>query len=340
MQGEFLVIVKKLSKERKVSLTLYSILIMVWFTFSYDNLTFEMLKNNISAPITMVFGSFLGGFTCEGGGAIAFPVFTKLLKIDPGVVRDFSFAIQSIGMTFGSITIITKKINVEVNVIIHAVLGGIVGIVLGTFFVVPILSSAIVKLTFTVVLCAFGISLFLKNFIFKSNEYTKIQNFSNKDRIILLTVGLVGGIFSSLMGTGIHFITFSFVIMYYRINEKVATPTSIIIMASDSIFGFIFRLFIIRTFSSQALLLWQLCIPVVALFAPLGALACSKVSRMFIVKFLLFLISCEVISTFIVLEVSSDVWIMAGLILIITLFFYLLLIKLSNKRIVANNVLE
>ncbi|MFM8770959.1 MAG: sulfite exporter TauE/SafE family protein, partial [Candidatus Kapaibacterium sp.] len=33
------------------------------------------------AALTMVFGSFIAGASAEGGGAIAFPVFTLLLKI-------------------------------------------------------------------------------------------------------------------------------------------------------------------------------------------------------------------------------------------------------------------
>ena len=37
------------------------------------------------------------GSTSEGGGAVAFPVMTLLLKIDPKVARDFSLMIQSCG---------------------------------------------------------------------------------------------------------------------------------------------------------------------------------------------------------------------------------------------------
>ena len=35
--------------------------------------------------------------TSEGGGAVAFPVMTLLLKIDPKVARDFSLMVQSVG---------------------------------------------------------------------------------------------------------------------------------------------------------------------------------------------------------------------------------------------------
>jgi hypothetical protein len=56
--------------------------------------------------LTMVFGSLVGGGTSEGGGAIAFPIFTKLLHIAPRDARNFSLAIQSVGMGAASLSIL------------------------------------------------------------------------------------------------------------------------------------------------------------------------------------------------------------------------------------------
>jgi uncharacterized membrane protein YfcA len=50
--------------------------------------------------ITMIFGSFIGGATAEGGGAVAFPVMTLVLHLAPSVARDFSFMIQCCGKVF------------------------------------------------------------------------------------------------------------------------------------------------------------------------------------------------------------------------------------------------
>jgi hypothetical protein len=47
--------------------------------------------------ITMLIGSFIGGATSEGGGAVAFPVMTLVLKLAPSVARDFSLMIQCCG---------------------------------------------------------------------------------------------------------------------------------------------------------------------------------------------------------------------------------------------------
>ena len=54
----------------------------------------------------MVFGSMVAGATSEGGAAVAFPVMTLVFGIAPPVARDFSFMIQSVGMTCASFTIL------------------------------------------------------------------------------------------------------------------------------------------------------------------------------------------------------------------------------------------
>ena len=73
-----------------------------------------------------------------------------------------------------------------------------------------------------------------------------------KDVFIIGTVGFLGGIFSSIIGTGIHFIVFSIATTFYKLDEKVATPTSVMIMAMDSICGFFLRGVVIHQFSPQA----------------------------------------------------------------------------------------
>ena len=45
----------------------------------------------------MMFGGLIAGMTTEGGGAVAFPVMTLALGIEPSVARDFSLMSQSCG---------------------------------------------------------------------------------------------------------------------------------------------------------------------------------------------------------------------------------------------------
>jgi hypothetical protein len=48
-------------------------------------------------PVTMVIGAFIGGATSEGGGAVAFPVMTLALALEPRVARDFVYVSQWTG---------------------------------------------------------------------------------------------------------------------------------------------------------------------------------------------------------------------------------------------------
>ncbi|NOR69106.1 MAG: sulfite exporter TauE/SafE family protein, partial [Methylomarinum sp.] len=84
---------------------------------------------NWPITLTMVFGSFIAGATSEGGGAIAFPIFTKVLHISPLDSKVFSLAIQSIGMMAATLTIIVIRIKVEWRVILWASIGGLFGVV-------------------------------------------------------------------------------------------------------------------------------------------------------------------------------------------------------------------
>ena len=81
--------------------------------------------------ITMIFGSMLAGATSEGGAAVAFPVMTLAFGIAPPVARDFSYMIQSVGMTAAACTILWMKVLIEWKSIVYVTAGGIGGIIFG-----------------------------------------------------------------------------------------------------------------------------------------------------------------------------------------------------------------
>lgn len=61
----------------------------------------------------MLFGSMVAGGTSMGGGAVAFPVLTKLLEVPPHEAKVFALAIQSVGMTAATLTIIAMQIKMD-----------------------------------------------------------------------------------------------------------------------------------------------------------------------------------------------------------------------------------
>lgn len=250
---------------------------------------FSILSENLYVMITMVFGSFVAGSSPEGSASIAYPMFTLYLGIAPDVARNFAFAIQSVGMTAASIYILNKKIALDWNYIIYVSFGGLFGLLFGTYNLVPYIQPMLAKLIFVSLWLAFGIVLYLENRKQTRIIYDKIILFSHSDRINLILFGFIGGGISSLFGTGINIFTFCFLVIYYKVNEKVATPSSIIIMTIETIAGFALHGLVIKDISKESYDMWLSCIPIVIFFAPLGAYVVNKISRITFTNFLYFI---------------------------------------------------
>ena len=66
---------------------------------------------------TMSLGSFVAGATAEGGAAVAFPVFTKVLHIASADARTFGLMIQAVGMTMAGVVILLQRVKILPRVI-------------------------------------------------------------------------------------------------------------------------------------------------------------------------------------------------------------------------------
>jgi uncharacterized protein len=298
------------------------VVLSIWFWFMIENDKFHILLENFAVMITMVFGSFIAGSSPEGSASVAYPIFTLYLGILPDVARNFAFAIQSIGMTAASIYILNKKIPLDWNYIIYVTLGGLLGLVLGTFFIVPYVLPVYAKLIFVSLWLSFGIILFLENRKRERVIFEKITDFRNIDITYLLIFGFIGGGISSLFGTGINIFTFCFLVIYYKVNEKVATPSSIIIMTIETIAGFALHAFIMKDIVPQTYDMWLSCIPIVIFFAPLGAYLVHKISRHTFTTFLYIIFFIQYIGAMIVIKPNSQKSLLSLGIIICGLIFF------------------
>jgi uncharacterized protein len=276
----------KQNKLPVIYLSLLFVILSCWFGYMFYAHQFHLYLKHYYALITMIGGAFIAGSSPEGSAAIAFPVFTLFLKIAPPVARNFAFAIQSIGMTCASVLILNKRIKVEWNYIKFVTLGGLFGMVIGTFYIVPLISVPVAKLFFVSLWLSFGIVLWNQNRKEKKFFFDQIQKFGKSDMVRLLILGLIGGVISSVFGTGINIFSFCFMTIYYHINEKVAIPSSVIIMTIETLFGSFIHAGIMKDFQPQAFEMWLVCVPFVAVFAPLGAYVVNKVPRRFAANFL------------------------------------------------------
>jgi len=280
----------------------------LWYMQSLPDIRF--LERRWAAALTMLFGSFIAGSSPEGSAAISYPVFTLLLKIPPPVARNFSFAIQSIGMTAASLLIVGLRVRVDWNYIWYVTLGGVFGLIFGTYYVVPLISPVVAKLFFVSLWLSFGLTLWRENQNPARVVFEAIPGFQRSDQIRLAFFGLIGGIISAIFGTGINIFTFCLVTIYYRLSEKVATPSSVIIMTIETLLGFFLHTQILHDFSQESFELWLTCIPVVIFFAPLGAFMITKLARSIIARLLYVILVVQFVGAILVIRPSPLQWLL------------------------------
>ena len=246
---------------------------------------------------TMLAGSFIAGSTSAGGGAVAFPVMTLVFGVQPNDARDFCLMIQSVGMGAASIGIVLMGIRVEWKAIVYANLGGLLGIAIG-LQVSTTWPPSLTKMFFVSLWLAIALALYLINrggrpVVNRMNQY------SPRTTLAVIGIGVVGGFVSGLTGSGLDILTFALLTMAYRLSETVATPTSVIIMACNSILGVLLKTGA-GGLSEQAIQYWWAAVPVVVIGAPLGAWYIKNKSRDFITRVLYVSIAVQFIGALLI----------------------------------------
>lgn len=314
------------------------LILTAWVSVVFFYEKFSLFQENWPITLTMVFGSFVAGATSEGGGAVAFPVFTKVLGIPSSEARIFSLMIQSVGMTMAGLFIWVRKIPVLWNVVWTALGAGILGLVVGVFFVsVP---NPLPKLVFTFITGIFGVFLAWNHWML-SHPGKKtlplwggsVHSSGNHQRnwIYIITAGFLGGIVSSMVGVGIDMLIFILLTLRFGIDEKISTPTTVVLMGLLSVVGFS-----VYGFSGQIPSVvweyWLSAVPVVIFGAPFGAWVCSKLLKDHLIWLLLILIAIEVISTIWLIPIQREYLWGGGILLILTMGLFGWLIRLRNSN--------
>lgn len=302
---------------------------VAWYILAGGPAAVETLLANWRITTTMIFGSFIAGATSEGGGAVAFPVFTKALHIPPQDAKVFSLAIQSVGMTAATLLIIVMKLKVEWRVIRWASLAGVPGIIVGASLLAPNLSPSAIKMSFTVMVSSFAFTLLALNRGIRLC-HEELSHPHRREQALVMLAGFAGGMMSGMVGNGIDIVLFSLMVLLFRISEKVATPTSVILMAINSLVGFALHAFFIGGFTPQVQDYWIAAIPVVVVGAPLGAMVCSRLDRVLIARLLIGLIFIEMMTSLIIIPLTAPVMLLSGILFL--LFFGLYLWMYSVQR--------
>ena len=280
------------------------IVYVTWTAYMHGTGSWGLFADFWPISLTMTMGSFVAGATAEGGAAIAFPVFTKVLSIPPEDARTFGLMIQSVGMSMAALVIIVRKVPILPRVILWVSVGGVAGQILGTFWLS--LGAPYSKILFTFVAAVFGVALAISRWGLKWEPRSGLPALGRGSMAMYVAIGIAGGAFAANTGSGIDIATFIVLTLAIGINEKVSTPTTVIIMAINSVVGFALQGLVVGDLGI-AFNYWLVAIPVVVIGAPLGAFIASYATRDMIIGLLLSLISLELITTIILVPFTPIV---------------------------------
>ncbi|WP_051407294.1 sulfite exporter TauE/SafE family protein [Nocardia sp. CNY236] len=309
-----------------VNIVLGAIVIAGWAAIGGSRAV-EAIGEHWQVSLTMTLGSLVGGGTSEGGGAVAFPILTKVLAVPPEDARLFSFAIQSVGMTAASLSILWNRVPLEWAALAYGGLPGVVAVVFSFLHIAPRVSAPHVRLLFTAVLVGLMIALIIgrryrparRPRIFERRTDLGEPALPLQDKAVLVLAGSIGGLLSGIAAVGENTIMFVALVLLFRVSEKTVTPTTVVLMTMVTLAGFAASS-IEGSFTGPVVDMWLAAVPVVCIGAPLGALICTRLSSASIARILYVLITVELVSTVALVPIGrSEAAFFASGILVFTL---------------------
>jgi uncharacterized protein len=247
-----------------------------WLVFGQDR--WDVVRSHWPIALAMAMGSYVAGSTPMGGGTVGFPILVLLFGLPATLGRDFSFAVQSIGMTSASLFILARRQPLAWSMLKGAIAGALVGTPLGIFFVAPWIPDLWIKIVFAVVWCSFGVLHF-----YRIGEIASHVGMTEFDERWDFRVGVAVGAFSgatvaAVTGVGIDMVLYAALVLLCRADLKIAIPTSVIVMAFVSVLGVVVKN-LSTGLAPGAFDHWLAAAPVVALGAPLGVFMVELLGR-------------------------------------------------------------
>lgn len=207
--------------------------------------------------------------------------------------------------------------------------------IFGLHVIDPALTPPYKKMAFVCIWFTFAFALFLLNRYRKRTTYRRIPDLKPWKVFVLIVTGFTGGIFSSFAGSGLDICSFSVLTLLFRVSEKTSTPTSVILMAGNTLVGFYWRQIMIRGVSTEAWEFVGVCVPIVVFGAPFGSVIGTHFHRLVLAALIYIIDTVALVSAFCLVPLTP--WLIGTSVIIIVVGFVLffILTKIGERLIVS-----
>ncbi len=250
----------------------------VWLLLLQAEGAWDAARAHWPIALAMAIGSYAAGSTPMGGGTVGFPVLVLFFDLPASLGRDFSFAVQSIGMVSASIFILARRQPLAWPILKGAALGTVIGTPIGIVFFAPLIPDLWIKVTFAVLWGSFGVL-----HLYRLGEIAGHTGMTDFDESWDHRVGFLLGTGASMVavsvtGVGIDMVIYASLVLLCRADLKIAIPTSVVIMAFASLCGVLVKS-VTQSWQPGVYENWLAAAPVVALGAPLGVFIVELIGR-------------------------------------------------------------
>ena len=209
------------------------------------------------------------------------------------------------------------RVPVERRVLRLGIPAGVAGALLATTVLAPLLSLPQIRTYFTVLLTSLALALLVMQRRGGHARNAFIPVAGKLESGVVVAAGFAGGVVSGLVGVGENTVMFIVLVLLFRVSEKVATPTTVILMTAVSLAAFASHVFLVRDFTGPVVDYWLAAAPIVVVGAPVGAVICARLTRTTIRRILLALIAVEFLSTLVLVPMSTTTRLTAAAVLVL-----------------------
>ncbi|MFC0775418.1 sulfite exporter TauE/SafE family protein [Terrimonas alba] len=191
------------------------------------------------------------GMIGSGGSILTVPVLVYLMNINPLLATTSSLFIVGTTSLVGGLRAYSKKL-VDFKAVTEFGIPSIFSIFITRHYLLPALPERMFNIGKEVVtrdiflMVIFAILMILASYSMIRNNNEAVKPVAEKDRhnkaLPLILLGLGIGVVTGLLGAGGGFLIIPSLVLFLRLPMKTAVGTSLLIIAINSLFGFLFSL--------------------------------------------------------------------------------------------------